>query len=298
MSWISPFSLSGKWFKGNVHTHTTQSDGLLTPEQAIAWYRKRGYDFIAITDHWVLTPGKALGGDFITITGTELNGSDYHMLALGLDALPDREIADATQLVNDAVLAAGGFSFFAHPYWMGQTSADIAAIEGITGLEVFNSVCEKMDGLGYAQVQWDELLAKGLRFTGLAVDDVHWKHGAEGGGFIMVRCEDLDETNVLDAIRKGHFYSSTGPKIMDLRLVHLVDGKLGLRVHCSPCRRITFYTADNGGHRFQAPQGEMLDTAIYPFNEEKVYMRVECVDALGGVAWGNPVFVEDVLSEG
>lgn len=47
------FHSSGKWFRGNLHTHTTLSDGRYTPERAAALYRDAGYDFIALTDHWV-----------------------------------------------------------------------------------------------------------------------------------------------------------------------------------------------------------------------------------------------------
>jgi PHP domain len=37
--------------KGNLHAHTTFSDGVRTPAQLVAAYEKRGYDFLAITDH-------------------------------------------------------------------------------------------------------------------------------------------------------------------------------------------------------------------------------------------------------
>ncbi len=37
---IAPFEAAGYWFKGNLHTHTTQSDGEISPEEAIAWYRQ------------------------------------------------------------------------------------------------------------------------------------------------------------------------------------------------------------------------------------------------------------------
>ena len=37
-----------KWFKGNLHTHTTRTDGVKTPEEAIALYRGAGYDFFGI----------------------------------------------------------------------------------------------------------------------------------------------------------------------------------------------------------------------------------------------------------
>ena len=298
MSWNSPFSLAGEWFKGNLHTHTTRSDGLFSPEEAIAWYRGQGYDFVALTDHWVLSRGQAFGhpNRFITIAGTELDGPGYHMLALGISDLPDRELADSVQALTDAVVGLGGLPFFAHPYWTGQSSADIAPIRGIAGIEVFNSVCEKEVGLGDASVQWDELLARGRRLNALAVDDVHWRHGAQGRAFVMVRASSLDESSILEAIRKGHFYSSTGPKIADLRVVHQEDGQPSLRVHCSPCSTITFHASGPRGRRFEAVPGRLLDAAIFPLRAEQVYLRVECRDAQGGVAWSNPIYVGDVLS--
>ncbi|MEA3406576.1 MAG: CehA/McbA family metallohydrolase [Chloroflexota bacterium] len=294
-SCVVPFSLSGRWLKGNVHTHTTQSDGLFPPHQAIDWYRQRGYDFLAITDHWVLTPGEMIADDFVTITGTEVDGEGYHMLALGLNALPDREKANAVQQVTDSVLAAEGLPFMAHPYWMGQTSADIAAVDGVIGLEVFNAVCERMAGLGYARVQWDEVLAQGRYMTGLAVDDTHWKHGAAGTGFLMVRCERLDEKHILEAIRQGHFYASMGPIVKDLCLVEGEEGERFLSVECSPCQSITFYALGSKGHRFEASEDELLESARYPIAEEQLYLRVECMDAAGKVAWTNPLFVEGLL---
>src|SRR5581483_8063554 len=37
--------------KGNLHAHTTFSDGRLPAEEVVARYRELGYDFLAITDH-------------------------------------------------------------------------------------------------------------------------------------------------------------------------------------------------------------------------------------------------------
>ena len=51
-----------KWFKGNLHTHTTASDGKLPPEECYALYKSKGYDFLARTDHWkVSEPGDYAG---------------------------------------------------------------------------------------------------------------------------------------------------------------------------------------------------------------------------------------------
>lgn len=293
MTWTSPFSLPGRWFKGNLHTHTTQSDGLLSPEQAIAWYREHGYDFISITDHWVLTPGEVIGRDFITITGSELHGPGYHLVALGIPALPDRDLADSPQALTDAIVSQGGLSFMAHPYWSGQTSADIAPVKSALGIEVFNAVCENARGLGYSRVHWDQLLAGGLRLTGLAVDDVHWKHGAQGQGFIMARAERLEEPLILEAIRQGHFYASTGPLIRNLAVVSL-SGQPALQVHCSQCNHITFYATNHQGCRFSAKDGRLLENAVFPFAPDQIYLRVECQDQSGRIAWSNPVYYDQV----
>src|SRR4029450_2752195 len=49
-----------RWFKGNTHTHTLNSDGDSTPDDVVRWYREHGYDFLALTDHNFLTSVEAL----------------------------------------------------------------------------------------------------------------------------------------------------------------------------------------------------------------------------------------------
>ena len=297
MTWTSPFHLPGRWLKGNLHTHTTQSDGLYTPEQAMAWYQERGYDFLAISDHWCRTPGQRLSDDFITVTAAELDGPGYHMLTLGLQEVPDRALAaSASELANE-IANQGGLAYFAHPYWMGQTSHQIAETSAMAGIEVFNSVCEAMDGLGHASVQWDELLSQGLRLNGLAVDDVHWKHGAEGQGFVMVRAAELSEQAILEALREGMFYASTGPTILDLAVTRDAEGQPALSVRCSPCATITFLCRGPKGHCFRAIAGEQLDHARWPITSEQGYVRVTCQDASGRTAWSQALFVDDILSQ-
>lgn len=65
---------SAVWLKGNIHTHSFWSDGNQFPEMIASWYKQKGYDFLALTDHNVLSKGekwmplstlKARGGDDI-----------------------------------------------------------------------------------------------------------------------------------------------------------------------------------------------------------------------------------------
>src|SRR5215208_7488197 len=46
---------SGRWYKGNTHTHTLNSDGDSTADEVTTWYRSHGYQFLVLSDHNVLT---------------------------------------------------------------------------------------------------------------------------------------------------------------------------------------------------------------------------------------------------
>ena len=53
-----PAGQSGKrWYKGNIHTHSLWSDGNDFPEMIADWYRSRGYHFLALSDHNILSEG-------------------------------------------------------------------------------------------------------------------------------------------------------------------------------------------------------------------------------------------------
>jgi hypothetical protein len=46
-----------RWWKGNIHTHSLWSDGNDFPEMISDWYRQRGYNFLSLSDHNVLSEG-------------------------------------------------------------------------------------------------------------------------------------------------------------------------------------------------------------------------------------------------
>lgn len=46
------------WWKGNLHTHTLWSDGDQFPEVVAQWYVENGYNFLALSDHNVLSRGE------------------------------------------------------------------------------------------------------------------------------------------------------------------------------------------------------------------------------------------------
>ena len=48
-----PFDKPGRFWRGNLHLHSTNSDGRRSPEETLAGYRERGYDFVSLTDHFL-----------------------------------------------------------------------------------------------------------------------------------------------------------------------------------------------------------------------------------------------------
>ncbi|NQT86902.1 hypothetical protein HQ560_09070, partial [bacterium] len=163
MTFDNPFQHDGIWLKGNLHTHTTESDGDASPQDRVDAYSAAGYDFLSITDHEVVTHPYILDPKGMTlIPGIELfgenplGGSPFHIV--GID-VPDHfrpvDSGDVQETI-DALRAVGALPFVAHPYWCGQTVRDLEILEGVLGVEVFNTDCMRTIGKGCSAVHWDQ----------------------------------------------------------------------------------------------------------------------------------------------
>ena len=92
----NPFAEPGIWLKCALHTHTTESDGSLTPSRLAENYRDAGFDVLAITDHWRRTIVPSTD-ELITIPSAELcfdlvdppTRMVGEFLAYGIKDLPD-----------------------------------------------------------------------------------------------------------------------------------------------------------------------------------------------------------------
>jgi hypothetical protein len=293
MSAFGPWAEEGRWFRGNLHTHTTNSDGRLSPEDTIVLYKQAGYEFAAITDHDKFTDATALSdARFALLRGVEVSaphpqkGPSYHILALGIDReLSQEERASAPQALA-AVAEKGGIAFACHPYWSAHTINDLLPLERILGIEVFNTTCQLEIGRGFSNVHWDEGLGLGRRWTAVAVDDFHGR-GDHGGGWIVLKARKLSEKEILDSLRRGSFYSSRGPRILSLD----VEGRT-ITVETSSVASIHFVCDDSLGHAVHAQPGRVISFARWEVHRNARYTRIECTDWLGKQAWSNPIFFE------
>ena len=299
---VNPFKTRGKWYKGNVHAHTTVSDGTRTPETLVDIYREARYDFLSVTDHSVVADTSGLGGSgFLLVPGEEIcvgrshTGTLYHLVALGVEeTLPfsdfDRELDP--QRVVDHINEIGGISILAHPYWSGLNHRDMMTLERYHGVEIYNTSCEYERNTGVSASHIDGVIVAGRRPWIYAVDD---HHGADRpsmpldacGAWISVKSKDLTVESIMESMRGGLFYSSTGPEIKSIG----IDGDGVISVECSPVKTISFVSTPSLGMKFYA-EDTPLTHASYPGRPGETYVRVEVTDIMGRTAWSNPMYNE------
>jgi len=288
-----PFSAPGRWFKGNLHMHTTQSDGELTPQEAVDAYAERGYDFLAITDHNTVTELDGLHSRGMTLlSGVEIGapgaelGQSIHTVGLGLERCPANPETGVAQHFIGALAEVSEVCFVAHPSWSSLTSADIVGLDGIIGMEVYNTTCHRGIGRGASEGQWDECLVRGRDFLGLAVDDAHCHYDDCFGGWVMLKAEQCTPESIYEALRAGRFYASAGPTIESL----VIEGDQ-VRVTCSPCVEVLLVCPlpGRGWTNWRSGGGSEpiteCEATLRPGTEP---VRVVVIDQQGRRAWSNP----------
>jgi len=302
---VTPFEGDGVWLRCALHAHTTNSDGELAPDLLVRHFDWAGYDVLAITDHWVRTVERSTR-TLLVIPSTELNATcgssedDAHVLALGVEADPEPPDSFAPlQEVVDWIREHGGLPYLAHTYWSGLRTEQWDACEGLLGLEVWNSGCELEIGRGDASIHWDEALERGASLQGLATDDSHHPGYDSGFAWTMVHAAERSQEAVLEALRAGSFYGSTGPTIESVE----VDGN-AVVVRSSPAQSVTLVSSRHRGARANAgrlgyPNGSTIlerDSAglITACRLEKPplapFGRVVVSDTRACRAWTNPLW--------
>ncbi len=299
---INAFNTKGNWYKGNLHSHTTCSDGMHSPEALVKKYEEKGYDFISVTDHNICSID--LLPDYkgiLLINGVEFSfkdvvtNKDFHILGLGIKeafTLPERVIAE--NVVN-LIMARGGEAIICHPYWLCLTLEDIKPLKKCLGMEIYNRTCTGI-GRGYSTVHWDDYLTNAGNIWGLAVDDTHGDL-TSFDGWIMAKANQCTEDAIMASIRSGHYYSTQGPEIKDMSIT-----EKKLSIECSPVSNIYFICGNYGGRNeemFRSLQDGLnyvredytFTSAEYQITGNEKYIRVEIIDHKGKRAWSNPIFL-------
>ncbi len=277
------FSEEQKWYKGNLHTHTTLSDGKLSPEEVTAAYKKAGYDFICITDHRKYFKGSD-GEDFVILSGEEFNFEDkekntaYHVVGIDFDGHFENTNQTPSQTVIDEVVKRGGIAVIGHPAWSLMSHQDIAELNGLSGLEGFSTISDEDTGRGDSTSYADVLMTMGKRFFRLGVDDMHFFKRDFAKTLIMLTTDDFSQKGIRRALENETFYASEGPLVRSLEFE-----KGHIKIETTPVRRMAFYSNSwYNKNRIVVPQeGETLTCAEYDVTLKDKWIRIEGTDVNG-----------------
>ena len=280
----NPYDSDGSWYKGNLHTHTTFSDGKLSLPEVIATYQRLGYDFLAISDHDFLTNL----APFRSSTKMELipaaeGGGGPHILCLSIkEAIMPNSIS--RQEMIDRVNSQGGLAILNHPNWgMDFNHWDqpvLQSLNGYEGIEIYNGVVERLEGSSLATDRWDRLLSKGITTWGYATDDFHRPEDI-GRGWVVVKARGKTLNSLIEALRMGRFYASTGVETLNVRSSDTV-----IFVEASNAQRIKFIGL--WGRELKLIDGNKGE---YKVKGDESYVRAECYGMGGHVAWTQPIWV-------
>jgi hypothetical protein len=275
------------WFKGNLHMHTTVSDGVLDREKAVEKYRKENYDFLSLTDHGVFAPESNEGG-MLLLSGVEYICGQYHVVGIGMTEPPPEELdLPVVECVED-ITARGGLPIIAHPVWSLLDHQDMFRFAGTVGVEIWNSVCHFQAHRGDASSFLDVLFAGGLTPLIFAVDDTHHYKKELFSGWIMVNSPECTRDSILGSITEKKFYCTQGPAFEQI----WIEGDT-VRVKTSPVSEIRFMSA-----RYSAPgrmqRGRGITDAVYTLDPDDVFLRIELEDSKGKQAWSQIIW-ESIL---
>ncbi len=294
---LNAFQADGRFFRGNLHGHSTGSDGAIDAEEVCRRYKAAGYDFVAVTDHFLerfdypvtdTTPYR--DSSFTTILGAEVHapetrkGIDWHILAVGLPT----NFATTGSYETGPELArrcarAGAFVAIVHPAWYQLELADAKSIDVAHAVEVYNHMAHVSVDRGDGAVLLDEMLYTGSRLGCIATDDSHWRLHDAFGGWVMVKSESNRPETLLAALREGSYYSSQGPEIHDIRRD---DGDLF--ISCTAASSVILL---GQGRCSKTAHGCALTKATLSLDRfEGSWCRLVVVDAAGRKAWSNPLW--------
>ncbi len=305
------------WYKGNLHCHSTNSDGHSSPAEVAACYRAMGMDFVTVSDHNRLTAveeySAALGPDCAGIPCCEYTGNrSAHVVAVDVDraVAPAPELAQASvaEILQDGIVqtaSAGGVAVLCHPCWNWAFDHEtILGLDGVTHFEVFNASpdCNSypVGGPSAPEQIWDRVLSAGVRMYGIAADDAH-RHGSacDGGrplnhlalggrGWVVVKAAGLSRGAIRRALEVGHFYASTGVELATYRVTREAI-TIG----------VSLWSHEQVAAEFIGADGEVLSRvagtdATYRFTGSETYVRARIADTGGCFAFTQPVFLDAI----
>ena len=286
--YLSPYSSSRRWLRGNLHAHTCCS-GFMDISESGPIFSRFGYDFLAVTDHnmapdeeqWRTWQEQA---GLILVPGEE-NGASDHILEVGVHDVAQTPV-DSFEGRARALRQNGGFVVACHPQQYEDGPANVRTAAGeLHAVEIFNGLRE-MRGCDEAAniALWDELLTAGARIWGVATDDFHFAFITPGHGWVCVQVPEEEEVLswqlIVRQLKAGAFFATTSPGFEEIGL----DGdSLRVRAHA---RVDHLRVIGPRGRLLHQVEDHVMEWRTQP---ELTYFRVEA-DCGVKRGWSQPFF--------
>ncbi len=283
----NPYAVPGIFRKGQLHAHSTSSfDGQdsMPPAHLALGYKRRGYEFLVITDHDLISHPKDVQDEtFITIPGYESTADSGHIGAAFVDKVVSPSLPPQQRI--DHINASGGLAFLAHPGWrIGWAGTDFTRLQNYLGIEIFTGKVSGIQERSQRNIQlWHQVLnAKGHphRVWAVAVDDAHEPDEMDRG-WVMVKAARLEQAAIQTAVTNGAFYASNGPSF---RVLGVLNGTI---TAASPDAEVIRFI-DHGLN--VVAEGPAAWAGYRPSGAER-WIRVEAVAADGRTAWSQPFWL-------
>ena len=218
---------------------------------------------------------------------TLINGFEYssqnHMLCLNTKGL----ILGSHQDTIDEVRQQGGIVVICHPRWVDGnywTAEQINRLYGVLGMEIYNQVIFRMRGTGLATDVWDDLLSRGHLLWGFGNDDFHRWYDLAKAWNVVYSAPGVN--SVMNALREGRFYVSTGLRLQSFSLENGVIAISASALNGFP-QPLRYAFIGEHGSQLSVQEG---DHAEYRLDGSQACVRV-CVSSLyGTMLWTRPVY--------
>jgi hypothetical protein len=323
---VSTANAQGKWFRGNTHTHTANSDGDSPPDSAARWYRDHGYQFLFITDHEKQTDPAPLNarfgvpGKFMLIVGQEVtqrvvDSTHYkrlrqaHVNSLGARevVMPLGERGRASGITmrqgyaeNVArIRAAGGIPQINHANFIWSVRLqDLVDLPDSVLFEIANAhtgVNNGGDGQSPStEALWDSLLTRGKTLFGVADDDAHSFRPEDADAYDLTRpgrgwIVVRADTLTADAILGGirrGDFYASTGVTLDSLVLSRSEVRMTMKVR-EEARFLTEFIG-SGGRVLARVRGPR---ASYRIKGDEGYVRARVTDSNGRRAWTQAVRV-------
>lgn len=242
-----PAASFGPWLRGELHCHTWHSDGDNSAANLVALARRRGLDFLAVTDHNNISQQRELEqmGDpgLILIRGMEVTTYKGHFNVWGTADWVDFRVQSPQDMQAALRFAAerGGLTSIGHPKPFGP-DWDYPEVTNAHCVEVWNGPWTLLNQI--ALDYWSNLIASGRQVPAVGGSDYHGQDQQPElnlgipttWAYVPGTPKTVDAAAILRAVRAGHVSLSDAPDgpFLDLRAGSDYKGMAGDRISPVP----------------------------------------------------------------